>query len=222
MTEQEINIASEHFKNLYVAKYFLKYSFFRELLSSKGPNLKELIEEGEACNFDASQITNYKIGKALKQDIPNAATWLGNLYEEFKELKKTVDYTSAYAAKYDPSMGAVTITRFLNKFNENVAKNIPTLSHIMKTLGPPIWKDLHTYAKTWDGNAEDQQQFIEKVKNRIPCGECKSFWIRETKDNPAPSDSADSFFKWTVDVHNKVNVKLGKPEMLLEDVLALY
>ena len=222
MTDQEIDIASTHFKNLFIVKFFFKYSFFKELLSNKGPNLKALIEEGEACSFNPATININKISTAIKKDIPDAAVWLGALYQEFRELPATLAETDKYAVKYDPGMNAVTVNRFLNQLNKDIAKTVSSLSHIMKTLGPPIWKDLHIYAKTWNGNAEEQQQFIGKIKNRIPCGECKGFWVQETKDNPAPSESADSFFKWTVDVHNKVNVKLGKSEMSLEEALTLY
>jgi len=35
-------------------------------------------------------------------------------------------------------------------------------------------------------------------------------------------DNRDSFLRWTVFIHNKVNVLLGKPELELEEAMRLY
>ena len=98
---------------------------------------------------------------------------------------------------------------------EMAAENAAKAKHIMDTKGPPIWKDLHNYAATWDEDVESQQKFLEGVTQRIPCGECKGFWINHNKQIPPPTDTKESFFAWTVELHNKVNIKLSKPTMEL-------
>lgn len=222
MTEQKPDQAATHFKNVYITQFFLKYDFFRELLKIKGPNLKQVIEEWETTEPSERKVNFSKLSTALKTDVPSVGLWLDNLYEEFRRLPKTMFEADKYVAKYDPEAKTVIVQRFTGTVPVNPEQYVPTVANQMLVLGPPIWKDLHNYAKTWNGNVQEQKEFVEQVKRRIPCGECKNFWIKENRENPAPTDSAENFFKWTVDVHNKVNVKLGKAEMSLEEAKTLY
>jgi hypothetical protein len=60
--------------------------------------------------------------------------------------------------------------------------------------------------------------FVEGYKEIIPCLSCRDHFEQVLIDNPVPE--ADDLFKWSVDVHNIVNKRLGKPEFSYEDALA--
>jgi hypothetical protein len=60
--------------------------------------------------------------------------------------------------------------------------------------------------------------FVEGYKEIIPCLSCRDHFEQVLVDNPVPE--ADDLFKWSVDVHNIVNKRLGKPEFSYEAALA--
>jgi hypothetical protein len=60
--------------------------------------------------------------------------------------------------------------------------------------------------------------FVEGYKEIIPCLSCREHFEQVLVDNPVPE--ADDLFKWSVDVHNIVNKRLGKPEFSYEEALA--
>jgi len=45
---------------------------------------------------------------------------------------------------------------------------------------------------------------LKNVVNYLPCDECKQEWIQ-------PPENTDELFQWSIDLHNVVNQKLGKP-----------
>ncbi len=40
---------------------------------------------------------------------------------------------------------------------------------------------------------------------------CRKHWFTHKKELPPNFDTAQDFFKWTVDIHNIVNKRLNKP-----------
>jgi hypothetical protein len=59
--------------------------------------------------------------------------------------------------------------------------------------------------------------FVESYKEIIPCLSCREHFEQVLVENPVPE--ADDLFKWSVDVHNIVNRRLGKPEFSYEAAL---
>ena len=87
-------------------------------------------------------------------------------------------------------------------------------------LGNMLWNQLHQRAIKHDGT--NDQKFIDDFSKKIPrymkgCS-CNEFWNKWKRDHP-PDFSKDKYFKWTVDTHNAVNLKLGKPMMCLQDAI---
>ena len=60
--------------------------------------------------------------------------------------------------------------------------------------------------------------FVEGYKEIIPCLSCREHFEQVLVENPVPE--ADDLFKWSIDVHNIVNKRLGKPEVSYEAALA--
>lgn len=73
--------------------------------------------------------------------------------------------------------------------------------------GPAFWKTLHV-ACLAAASRDELQQFIDGYKLVIPCGSCRGHFIQIVDENPLP---VLEYFKWSVDVHNLVNDRIGKP-----------
>lgn len=83
--------------------------------------------------------------------------------------------------------------------------------------GRAAWSALHTQRNP------THEWFETEWKPLIPqgCG-CAGSANELLNANPPRFDSPDDFFCWSVQYHNAVNRKLGKPEMTLEDALAIW
>lgn len=83
--------------------------------------------------------------------------------------------------------------------------------------GPHFWMTLHIACLgCQDGKV--LTDFVEAYKEIIPCLSCREHFEQVLVENPVPE--ADDLFKWSVDVHNIVNRRLGKPEVSYEAALA--
>jgi len=83
--------------------------------------------------------------------------------------------------------------------------------------GPHFWMTLHIACL----GCQDPKALIEFVEGYvyiIPCLSCRQHFEQVLVENPVPE--SDDLFKWSVDVHNIVNKRLGKPEFSYEDALA--
>jgi hypothetical protein len=85
-----------------------------------------------------------------------------------------------------------------------------------------VWKELHNRAIIHPRGQNDTQ-FLTIWANKIPNFEggckCRSFYVLWKARNP-PNFS--DYFTWTVNLHNAVNAKLGKPSMTVEVARRLY
>lgn len=88
--------------------------------------------------------------------------------------------------------------------------------------GPAIWRRLHTMALGWDGRGDALRNTIALATNAIPCGSCKKHWVDLINAKPPVCTTAEEFFQLTVDWHNAVNERLGKPILSVEDARKLY
>lgn len=90
--------------------------------------------------------------------------------------------------------------------------------HIPPTKwGPHFWMTLHI-ACLGCSDYKALVEFVEGYKAIIPCLSCRLHFAQVLEENPVPE--AGDFFKWSVDVHNIVNVRLGKREFSYEEALS--
>ena len=87
-----------------------------------------------------------------------------------------------------------------------------------------LWKELHTNALKYNGT--NNSMFLQRFRRKIPkyttgCS-CRGFWTIWTRANPPIYGPNNEYFAWTVKAHNAVNIKLGKPEISVEDALKFY
>lgn len=71
--------------------------------------------------------------------------------------------------------------------------------------------------------ADDYQTlktFIYSYVGALPCVVCRKHFEEVLAQVPFPSESENlAYFKWSVDVHNIVNNRLGKPRVSYDDAL---
>ena len=89
--------------------------------------------------------------------------------------------------------------------------------------GPKLWFFIHTIAINYPDNPSnlDKQKynmFFESLKHIIPCEKCRLNYIENLNEMPVINnlDNATTLFRWTVDLHNKVNSEIGKPILSYE------
>ena len=86
--------------------------------------------------------------------------------------------------------------------------------------GPIFWMTIHITALGYSAKptyAEKRaaKEFYESLQFLLPCPVCREHYAQHIAEKPISPflDSRDALFKWTVELHNKVNEKLGKPKL---------
>ena len=98
-----------------------------------------------------------------------------------------------------------------------------------KIWGPHYWFFLHTVAMTYPHhpNAVTKKKYYEFVQNLplfIPVEEISKEFEKMIDLYPITPylDNRDSFIRWTHFIHNKINEKLEKPQITLNDFFVQY
>lgn len=86
--------------------------------------------------------------------------------------------------------------------------------------GNSMWFMIHVIAQTFPDAPSTADKaaylrFYKSLADVLPCGTCREGYARiivtrPTVLGPTVMLSRHALFKWTVDVHNRVNAKLGK------------
>lgn len=96
-------------------------------------------------------------------------------------------------------------------------------------FGPKMWSVLHTAASAYpvypkENEIEEMKYFIIGLPAAIPCVKCKT----DTRNfiNTFSSNymftNRETLFAFTVELHNYVNRKLGKPELSMDSAKKLW
>lgn len=85
--------------------------------------------------------------------------------------------------------------------------------------GRVLWADLHRWALTVPLGGENASRAVldaalVKFSQRVPCGECRQHWVADVAANPPDYSDNLALFNWTVDRHNGVNARTGKPVLM--------
>ncbi|MFH5806761.1 FAD-linked sulfhydryl oxidase, partial [Alienimonas sp. DA493] len=79
------------------------------------------------------------------------------------------------------------------------------------------WRMLHQYALAYDGDREAAEKWLEEFAAGLGCDDCRSHWRKLTAENPPDLTDAETFFRSTVELHNAVNRRIGKPEVTVAE-----
>jgi hypothetical protein len=95
--------------------------------------------------------------------------------------------------------------------------------------GPFFWHTLHIVALGYPqeptySDKKAAKEFYESLQTLIPCPMCREHYASHMVKLPiGPSlDSRKDLFRWTVDLHNEVNVMLGKRKYSETEVIQFY
>ncbi|AVK74797.1 Sulfhydryl oxidase [Pandoravirus quercus] len=103
-------------------------------------------------------------------------------------------------------------------------------SDVMHLVGPPMWETLHYAA------FQCPEPFDERVSSALiglvrgyvvllPCAECRGHFAALLDAHPpevAARSGRQAFARWTVDAHNAVNARLGKPLFTYDQATRRY
>ena len=64
--------------------------------------------------------------------------------------------------------------------------------------------------------------FFRSLGTVIPCYECKKHYLNEIIEYPPKLETNITLFKWSVDLHNRVNKRLNKKELPIEKALEYW
>lgn len=95
--------------------------------------------------------------------------------------------------------------------------------------GPFFWHTIHIVALAYpsDPTYSDKKaakEFFESLQHLLPCPVCRSHYIEHIKKYSITPhlDRRKDLFRWTVLLHNTVNLALQKPTVEEKEVLAYY
>jgi len=96
-----------------------------------------------------------------------------------------------------------------------------------KKWGPHLWFFLHTMSFNYPDNPsyierKKYNDFYNSLKNVLPCAVCQNHFQEHLSKSPPNLNSKSDLIKWTIDLHNKVNVNTNKEEKSYKEVLELY
>ena len=106
---------------------------------------------------------------------------------------------------------------------------MPTLYLDPKIWGPHYWFFLHTLAMTYPHhpNSVTKKKYYEFIQNLplfLPVEEISGEFSKLIDKYPITPylDNRDSFVRWMHFIHNKINEKLEKPQISLNDFFVSY
>ena len=106
---------------------------------------------------------------------------------------------------------------------------MPTVYLDPKIWGPHYWFFLHTLAMTYPyyPNTITKKKYYEFIQNLplfLPVEEISSEFSKLLEHYPVSPylDNRESFVRWMHFIHNKINEKLEKPQISLNDFFVKY
>ena len=95
--------------------------------------------------------------------------------------------------------------------------------------GPKLWFVIHTIALNFPdeptyNDIRNTEQFFESLKYNIPCDKCRVHYTQRLNKNPIINNlkNSDTLFRYTIELHNDVNISLGKRTYTYDEVVDFY
>jgi hypothetical protein len=98
-----------------------------------------------------------------------------------------------------------------------------------KIWGPFLWYIMHIISFNYPvhpsyADKRIYHDFYVNFKDLIPCSTCRKHYNQNLHINPiTPAlDNRSDLVRWVIQMHNLVNISLGKPTMTVQEVLTAY
>ncbi len=95
--------------------------------------------------------------------------------------------------------------------------------------GSHLWFSLHTISfnyplKPTQEDKDNYHEFFMGLRNVIPCSVCKKNYLRHLNEHPIDNFLSDrrTLVYWLIDLHNMVNVEIGKKVLSYDVVVKKY
>lgn len=93
--------------------------------------------------------------------------------------------------------------------------------------GPAAWKFLHavTFAFPEQPTLNEQvavEQLFASLRFVLPCAQCRTHFDAELRAHPPDTRSRATLSAWLVDLHNRVNLRLGKRPVAYSEAAAAF
>lgn len=95
--------------------------------------------------------------------------------------------------------------------------------------GPKLWFVIHTIALNYPENpsyddVRNVESFFNSLKYNIPCDKCRIHYTERIEKNPIINhlSNSDTLFRYTIELHNDVNISLGKRTYTYDEVVEIY
>lgn len=101
----------------------------------------------------------------------------------------------------------------------------------VKTIpwGPSVWSAMHYIALGYPDQPTHAERtsyetFYNLIPDVLPCTMCRTHFQELLKSDPVEMSAKNgtTLFNWTVRVHNRVNERLGKPQLSNVDAISKY
>ena len=114
-----------------------------------------------------------------------------------------------------------------NKSSSNSASDEEMAESLaMSKVGPGMWYVTHKKAAeaTTAAKKREFEEYVEWLKQNIPCAKCKAHFIQLNEQYPLSEYSSmnQGYARWSWIIHNAVNNVLGKPIVTWESFVAMY
>lgn len=95
------------------------------------------------------------------------------------------------------------------------------ISPTIEQLGPRLWAELHR--RPWAFDLATEEAWIrDTFTPQLTACACRKNWLAALQSTPPDLTSPEAYFAWSVDRHNEVNARLGKPTLTLAEALAIW
>ncbi len=101
---------------------------------------------------------------------------------------------------------------------EEMPRKFPPYGVGPAVWGPCFWTTMHivSLGVSATPSAEEKEgirKFYESLQVVIPCPHCRSHYKEALVARPIRLETRDDLVEWVYDIHNYINVQLGKPEL---------
>jgi hypothetical protein len=93
--------------------------------------------------------------------------------------------------------------------------------------GPHLWYFLHTISfqfpvnPTWT-HKKEMSDFLISLQYILPCEHCQFHYKNYLLDYPPTLENQTQFIMWVINLHNNINIRLGKPQKNYKEVIEFY
>lgn len=172
-------------------------------------------------DFKASLLEEFPeledVGDDVFQEGAARRDFLNRIGKRKEELRKWVSQIVANRPDWIPEIQAIW-----KAYKATPLQVSKERSSSILLMGPTLWRRLHLFALFWHKDVEKTHIWLKAFSDGIIEPRANNWWLSTVAQTPPDLSSPESFFAWTVEVHNRMNNILTKTKMSVDDARLLY